>query len=138
MLLLARMRARLLQGPEPGGFLNKAALREFLIHGVKYAFPRQRGELTRGIPTAHAAEPLKRQISAGNEPPPVWPSAMGMTRGYSFAPLYKTVPQAALRDPFLYQMLALLDAIRDGRSRERQLAEQELKIRVKAPEYAER
>ena len=84
MLLLARMRARLLQGPEPGGFLNKAALREFLIHGVKYAFPRQRGEVTRGIPTAHAAEPLKRQISAGNEPPPVWPSAMGKTRGYSF------------------------------------------------------
>jgi hypothetical protein len=54
------------------------------------------------------------------------------------APLYKTVPQAALRDPFLYQMLALLDAIRDGRSRERQLAEQELKLRLKAPDYAER
>jgi len=130
-------RARLLQGPEPGGSLNKAALQEFLIHGLKYAFPPQRGELTRGIPTAHAAEPLKRQISAGNEPPPVWPSALGKTRGYSFAPLYKTVPQAALGDPFLYQMLALIDAIRDGRSRERQLAEQELKIRLKAPEYAE-
>jgi hypothetical protein len=26
---------------------------------------------------------------------------MGKTRGYSFTPLYKTVPQAALRDPFL-------------------------------------
>jgi hypothetical protein len=131
------MRARLLQGPEPGGSLNKAALQEFLIHGVKYAFPPERGELTRGIPTAHAAEPLKKQISGGNEPPPVWPSVMGKTRGYSFAPLYKTVPQAALRDPFLYEMLALLDAIRDGRSRERQLAEQELKIRLNAPEYAE-
>jgi hypothetical protein len=130
--------ARLLQGPEPGGSLNKAALQEFLIHGVKYAFPPQRGELTRGVPTAHAAEPLKRLISAGNEPPPVWPSALGKTRGYSLAPLYKTVPQAALGDPFLYQMLALIDAIRDGRSRERQLAEQELKIRLKAPEYAER
>jgi len=115
----------------------KAALQEFLIHGVKYAFPAERGELTRGIPTAHAAAPLKREISAGNEPPPVWPSAMGKTRGDSFAPLYKTVPEAALRDPFLYQMLALLDAIRDGRSRERQLAEQELKIRLKAPEYGE-
>jgi hypothetical protein len=62
---------------------------------------------------------------------------MGKTRGYSFAPLYKTVPQAALRDPFLYQMLALLDAIRDGRSSERHLAEQEPKIRLKAPDYAE-
>jgi len=128
----------LVQGPEPGGSLNRAALQEFLIHGVKYAFPPERGELTRGVPTAHAAEPLKQQISAGNEPPPVWPSALGKIRGYSLAPLYKTVPQAALRDPFLYQMLALLDAIRDGRSRERQLAEQELKLRLKAPDYAER
>jgi hypothetical protein len=128
--------ARLLQGPEPGA-LNKSALQEFLIHGVKYAFPPDRGELTRGVPTAHAAEPLKSQISTGNDPPPVWPFARGKTRGYSFAPLYKTVPEAALRDASLYQMLALIDAIRDGRSRERQLAEQELRSRLRAPEYAE-
>jgi hypothetical protein len=128
--------ARLLQGPEPGA-LNRSALQEFLIHGVKYAFPPERGELTRGIPTAHAAEPLKSQIALGNDPPPVWPSGRGKIRGYSFAPLYKTVPLAALHDPFLYQMLALVDAIRDGRSRERHLAEEELKSRLKAREYAE-
>ena len=128
--------ARLLQGLEPGA-LNRSALLEFLIHGVKYAFPPERGELTRGIPTAHAAEPLKSQIAMGNDPPPVWPSANGKVRGYSFAPLYKTVPQAALRDPLLYQMLALVDAIRDGRTRERHLAEEALKSRLKAQEYAE-
>jgi len=32
-------------------------------------------------------------------------------------PLYKSVPQAALRDPILHQFLALVDAIRDGRAR---------------------
>src|SRR5229473_1719021 len=112
-------RARLLQGPEPGGSLNKAALQEFLIHGLKYAFPPQRGELTRGVPTAFGAEPLNSLISPGNDPPPVWPFPEGKTRGYSFAPLYKTVPQAALRDSFLYEMLALIDSIRDGRTRER-------------------
>ena len=62
----------------------------------------------------------------------------GKIRGYSLAPLYKTVPKAALGGPVLYQMLALIDALRDARSRERQLAEPELKIRLKAPEYAER
>ena len=36
------------------------------------------------------------------------------------------VPVAALRDPMLYKYLALVDAIRDGRARERKLAEQEL------------
>ena len=41
-------------------------------------------------------------------------------------PLYKTVPIAARRDPRLYEILALLDALRDGRARERRLAEEHL------------
>lgn len=36
---------------------------EFLIHGVKYAFPSLRGEATRGMATAHAAPPLNRRLS---------------------------------------------------------------------------
>src|SRR3984893_9837984 len=129
--------ARLLNTGDLGDAPNKTALEEFLIHGLKYAFPPERGELTRGVPTGYAAEPLKSRISAGNDPPPVWPSPQGKTRGYSFAPLYKTVPQAALRDPYLYEVLALVDAIRDGRSRERQIAEEELKARLHSPRYAE-
>ena len=128
--------ARLLIGPERLETPSKSALEEFLIHGLKYAFPPQRGELTRGVPTAFASEPLKSRISAGNGPPPVWPYAEGKSRGYSFAPLYKTVPQAALADSFLYEMLALIDAIRDGRTRERQIAIEELKIRLRSSHHA--
>jgi len=47
-------------------------------------------------------------------------------------PLYKNVPYAALRDPALYELLALVDAIRDGRARERNLAERDLVRRLKA------
>jgi hypothetical protein len=112
-------------------------LEEFLVHGLKYAFPPERGELTRGVPTGHAAEPLKSRISAGADPPPVWPFPEGKARGYSFAPLYKTVPRAALRDSYLYEMLALIDALRDGRSRDRHIAEEELKLRLKSPKHAE-
>lgn len=122
--------ARLMSGAEEHEIPNRSALREFLIHGLKYAFPPERGELTRGVPTAYAAEPLKSKISAGSDPPPVWPFAEGKTRGYSFAPLYKRVPGAALRDRYLYEMLALIDAIRDGRSRERRIAEEELRSRL--------
>ena len=128
--------AHLLTGPEREETPNPSAMEEFFIHGLKYAFPPQRGELTRGVPTAFGAEPLKSHISAGNEPPPVWPFAKGGTRGYSFAPLYKTVPQAALRDSFLYEMLALIDAIRDGRTRERHIAEEELKVRLRSSHHA--
>src|SRR5262245_37211571 len=129
--------ARLLTGSEKQEIPNKSALEEFLVHGVKYAFPPDRGELTRGMPTAYAAEPLKGRISAGNEPPPVWPFPKGKARGYSFAPLYTTVPQAALHDRYLYEMLALVDAIRDGRSRERNIAEEELRIRLQSPQHAQ-
>ena len=47
-------------------------------------------------------------------------------------PLYKSVPHAALRDPALYELLALVDAIRDGRAREGNLAERDLVHRLKS------
>ena len=108
----------------------RAALLEFLIHGVKYAFPPERGELTRGVPTGYAAPPLNKVIAGSSEPPPVWPYAQGSVRGYAFAALYRTVPQAALRDAALYELLALVDAIRDGRARERRLAAEALEARL--------
>ena len=124
--------ARLLLGENGREAPNRSALEEFLLHGLKYAFPPERGELTRGIPTAYAAAPLSSRIAAGSDPPPVWPFPQGRARGFSFAPLYKTVPQAALGDPALYELLALVDAIRDGKSRERQIAEQELRSRLRS------
>lgn len=110
---------------------NLTAIEEFLIHGVKYSFPEERGKMTRGIPTSYAAEPLNKLINFGDEPIPVWAFAEGTARGIAVVPLYKTVPQAALRDSILYQRLALVDAIRGGRARERNLAEQELKKNLK-------
>lgn len=98
------------------------ALREFLVHGVKYAFSPDRGPLTRGIPTSYAAPPLNSLIVQPEEPPPVWPDAAGEVRGYEYSPLYRSVPKAATRDNALYELLALVDAIRDGRAREREIA----------------
>lgn len=107
------------------------AVEEFLIHGVKYAFPVQRGEATRGVPTAHAAPPLSDQIADSSDLPPVWPDAEGKVRGVTFQPLHKAAPRAARRDPVLHECLALIDALRDGRVRERRLAEKELSARLR-------
>jgi len=41
-----------LEGSNSQPTVVRNALIEFLIHGVKYAFPPVRGELTRGMPTA--------------------------------------------------------------------------------------
>lgn len=108
-----------------------SALLEFLVHGVKYVFLPDRGALTRGIPTGYAAPPLNSLIVQSSEPPPVWPTPEGTTRGYEFSPLYKSVPKAVAKDEVLYQLLALVDAIRDGRVRERDLAVNELTKRLK-------
>jgi len=124
--------ARLLSPRDLGSRPNIRALEEFLIHGVKYVFPAERGEPTRGVPTAYAAPPLNTLIGPVDELPPVWPYPTGDTRGVAFEPLYKTVPYAALHDSFLYECLALVDAIRDGRVRERKLAEEELKSRLRS------
>jgi hypothetical protein len=110
----------------------KKSLEEFLIHGVKYAYPPKRGSLTRGLPTSYAGPPLKDIISNSNEPPPVWPDPEGNIRGYEFSPLYKSVPKAAVNDKKFYELLVLVDAIRDGRARERELAIQEIKKRITA------
>jgi len=100
----------------------REALRQFVQHGARYCFPATRGELTRGMATLHAAPPLKDKIVQTNEPVPVWPDKNGTVRGMAFTPLYPTVPEAAARNPGLYSLLVLVDAIRGGSPRERALA----------------
>src|SRR3984893_15030812 len=114
--------SRLLHGPALKDKPNISGLEEFLVHGLKYAFLAQQSEVTRGIPTSYAAEPLKSEIAVSNDLPPVWPWHDGNTRGVGLEALYKNVPHAALRDPALYELLALVDAIRDGRAREQRLS----------------
>lgn len=105
----------------------KAALFEFMVHGARYAFPPVQGGLTRGVPTAYAAAPLNEVIAASADPLPVWPHAKGTVRGLALAPLYPSVPEAALNDTRLHAALALLDALRIGQARERDAAQKLLK-----------
>lgn len=106
------------------------ALEEFLLHGLRYVFVPDHGEITRGLPTAHAAPPIASHVVANDEPPPVWPSPEGTVRGLAFSPLYKSAPQAALRDVKLYELLVIVDTLRGGRARERKIAAVELTQRL--------
>lgn len=110
---------------------NLRNLEEFLVYGLKYVFLPDRGELTRGLPTLHGAPPLKGRFAPSDEPLPVWPDREGDTRGTSFSPIYQSAPGAARRDPKLYELLVLVDAIRAGRVREREFAVSELKKRLR-------
>ena len=104
------------------------ACEEFFIHGLKYIFPAQVGEITRGVPTSYAAPSLNSQIVTGNDPIPVWPYGEGTARGVALKPLYPSVPESVMKhpDPLFYNLLTLIDAIRSGRAREKQLAAQKI------------
>ncbi len=106
------------------------AFRNFLVHGVPYAFPASPKQLTRGMPTAWAAPALADKINSTDQMPPVWPDPDGLVQGSAIKPLYVSVPDAARRDPELYGLLALVDALRIGRARERSLAEKEIGERL--------
>lgn len=109
---------------------NIRNLHEFLVHGLRYVFVPEWGEIARGMPTLYAVAPLSDVISASSEPIPVWPDPGGKVRGSSFTPLYKSVPKAAREDPALYELLVLVDEIRGGRARERKIAIHQLEQRL--------
>jgi hypothetical protein len=110
---------------------NVRTLSEFLLHGIQYVFVPERGELTRGMPTAHAAPVMLDKVVADGEPPPVWPYPEGEVRGIGFSPLHKSAPVAAKQDAAFYDLLALVDVVRAGRARERATAGRELQKRLK-------
>ena len=114
--------ARLVSTHEGWPVVLKSQLKEFVLYGAKYAFPPVWGALTRGLPTGYAAAPLNKIIVSSTDPVPVWPHPNGPVRGMSLAPLYPSVPEAAMRDEKLYAMLSLFDAIRSGQARERESA----------------
>lgn len=104
----------------PDRATNRQALLRFVAHGVRHAFFAELGAETRGVPTAHSAPPLAQEIVS--EDHFVWPSASGQARGTAVSPLYDGADALPERDPRLYQALALVDAVRVGRARERKLA----------------
>ncbi len=110
---------------------NRAALLEFLAHGIRYVFAAERLGISRGVPTAHSAPGLGSALVAP-EIPFVWPDPQGTARGEGIKPLFRTVPQAALEDERLYKLLALTDAARMGGARERRVTAELLSRELKA------
>ncbi len=99
--------------------LRTHAFTLFAMHGIPFVFPVEPGGPALGCPTAHAAPPLCAQLDYAEAY--VWPGA-GDVPGRAIAPLHRVAPQAAALDARLYETLALIDALRVGRARDRALA----------------
>lgn len=105
--------------------VNLLALKEFLVHGLRYVYPVQPQGKVRGIATAVSAPPLNEKIQSDKEVY-VWPDPKGNMRGASIEPLYRTVPAAAVIDKTLHELLSIVDTFRIGRIREIEIAKVEL------------
>ena len=104
-------------------------LAEFALHGAKYAFPGVRLPLLVGVPTSHSA-PAFAGVFAPGSADFVWPHPNGSVRGVGVEPLHPAVPYAAMQDAKLYELLALFDALRVGKARERGMALERLQALI--------
>lgn len=123
-----------LQRLREAGLVNAHELRtlrpsflEFVVHGLRYVLPVKRRGVVRGLPTAYAASPLRNRIVSDGVVPPVWADPDGDVSGEAWEPLSKSAVVAAKRDHRMYEGLALLDAMRGGKARERELAAEYLR-----------
>jgi len=114
--------------------VNRQNLFEFIEHGLKYAFPQYPGTMTNGLPTAHAHPFMNKHFNS--ELLYVWADNKGDVRGLSIEPLYPNQVKAIKEDDTLYKLLALIDVIRVGRTREKNIAITELKkVILNEPSY---
>ena len=120
---IARLRTSGLLDPEFRR-IEREPMIQFIRWGVPYAFPPTTGGTTVGIATAvilngpEAGEPAHSEF--------VWPASMGTSRGESLVPLHPRVPELAETNPRLRALLAVVDLIRIGGTRERTAAVAEL------------
>lgn len=102
----------------------RKSLMEFIEFGLHYVFPQFPGSMVTGFATAHSHPFYKSKLVS--EVNYVWPDTNGDLRGLAIEPLFKGVIKAALQDELLYKLLASIDIIRVGRTRELKIAVNEL------------
>jgi len=108
--------------------VSKKHFCDLLVHAVPRIFYAMRGGLETGMPTSIHAPSLRGRFDnllpefAKGILPSIWATPGGSVRGESISPLYPSAPEAASKDPLLYELLALVDVVRIGDTRSRNAA----------------
>ena len=103
-------------------------LHAFLVQGAPFAFPAVLGTQTIGVATAHSSPAFLDVV--GTNQTIVWPHADGSTRGQSLIPLFPGAPALSIRNPALYELLTIVDALRAGTTRVRKVAAELMAVRL--------
>jgi hypothetical protein len=104
--------------------VHRQSLMDFIRYGLRYVFPQVPGTMVTGIPTGHSHPYYARLFKS--EMNYVWPDENGDMRGLAIQPLYGSVVKAVKQDEILYTLLASIDIVRVGRTRELRVAIEEL------------
>jgi hypothetical protein len=127
---IQRLKAHaLLREGASGRQINRLAARDLLENAIQWIAPAVVGPYELGLATAHAAPPLADKLRS-DEDPVVMPVAEGPIRGRSVTPLHPAAPAAARRDQKLHELLSIVDALRIGGARDREVAIAELRRRL--------
>ena len=110
--------------------VQRNALSDFLVYGVRYAFVPEKSGYGRGVPTGWNC-PLIDSPMNPPEVPLVWALPGGNVQGEWIEPLYNRCAEAAEKDPGLYELLSLVEIIRVGKPRELKYAIELIQERVK-------
>lgn len=111
--------------------VNHSACREFLVHGVRYAFPPVHGPERLGMPTAGSHPELASLFGSDSAMRSlVWPMDGGTVRGEALVPLFNGVTTVATRDARLHHLLACIDVLRVGNGAQRNVAADILRQRL--------
>ncbi len=96
---------------------------EFIQFGLPRVFPVIRGGISIGFPTAFSSPVMLPHLMTNefNEVV-VWAHAAGNARGETISPLYPNAVKAALKDQKIYELLSLVDVMRMGKVREKEIA----------------
>jgi hypothetical protein len=119
--------------------VHLANFEELMIHAARFIAPGRLGELVPGVPAAWAAEPISEFIhQAQSELPPVWPYALGALRGQALEPLHPAAVQASQDVPELARLLSIIDSLRAGDVRVREVAATALRDTLRQAEMLQR
>ena len=92
------------------------AFREFLLHGLRFAFPAVIGPARAGIPTAWSHDGVRAMLEPLTAPARslVWATESGTGHGETIVPLFLNVPAVVTTDAKLHELLAAIDVFRVG------------------------
>jgi hypothetical protein len=119
--------------------VNKSALIEVLVHSIRFLIPGEFGRKGIGMPTAWGHREAFKSLVYGLVDPPIWSAPKGRrtsvtgeynVEGVEVQPIHEKAPEAASRDPRLYEVLAAVDALRMGRARDTEVAGEILRNRI--------